>query len=266
VQEQRSVLARRTFTVIAGLLSLMMLMFGGQLLVSGWFSSMDGGIHRFHEIAWGVIEGIVLFTALAVQIRRSQRKVGHIQQVLAGAIALIAVMILARSFDPFTGIFILLVVVLLLLHPARSDGFRMARPVDGKLTTMALVAAVPLWAYAFNEISRHLNAPTGDPHADLAHYAGTAAVAIAIPLVGLVASFRTPGSRLSLWCAGLGAITLGTAGIVFPDQASSIGIVWGAAAVAWGIIFSAVGKLLAEPRPMASSPTQASDRVSLETK
>jgi hypothetical protein len=95
--------------------------------------------------------------------------------------------------------------------------------VDGKLTALSLVAAVPLWAYAFNEVSRHLNAATGDPHADLAHYAGTAAAAIAIPLAGLVASFRTPGSKLSLWCAGLGAISLGTAGIVFPDQSSSIG-------------------------------------------
>jgi purine-cytosine permease-like protein len=117
---------------------------------------------------------------------------------------LIAVMVIGRTFDPFTGVFILLVVALLFLHLGRSDVFRTARPVDGKLTVLALVAAVPLWAYAFSEISRHLNAPAGDPHADLAHYAGTAAAAIAIPLVGLVASFRTPGSTLSLWCAGLG--------------------------------------------------------------
>lgn len=101
--------------------------------------------------------------------------------------------------------------------------------------------AVPLWAYAFNEVSRHLNAATGDPHADLAHYAGTAAAAIAIPLAGLVASFRTPGSKLSLWCAGLGAISLGTAGIVFPDQSSSIGSIWGVTAIVWGVTFAAVG-------------------------
>ena len=263
MQKQHSGRAPRTFTAVASLLSLVMLMFGGQLLVSGWFSSMDGGIHRFHEIAWGVIEGIILFAALAVQIRHGHRKVGHIQQVLAGTIALIAVMVMGRSFDPFTGVFILLVGVLLFLHPARSDVFRTARPVDGKLTALSLVAAVPLWAYAFNEISRHLSAPAGDPHADLAHYAGTAAAAIAIPLVGLVASFRTPGSRLSLWCAGLGAVTLGAAGVIFPDQSSSVGIVWGAAAVAWGIIFSVVGKS-AEPRVMASSSTQASIALEIE--
>lgn len=241
MQDQHSPRAPRTFTAIAGLLSLVMLMFGGQLLVSGWFSSTDGGIHHFHEIAWGVIEGIVLFAALAVQIRRSHRKVGHIQQVLAGAITLLAVMVLERSFDAFTGVFILLVGVLLFLHPARSDVFRTVRPVDRKLTALSLVAAVPLWAYAFNEVTRHLNAATGDPHADLAHYAGTAAAAIAIPLVGFVASFRAPGSTLSLWCAGLGAITLGIAGIVFPDQSSSFGSVWGVGAIVWGVTFSAVG-------------------------
>jgi hypothetical protein len=220
-------------------------------------------VHRFHEIAWGVIEGIILFAALAVQIRRRHRKVGHIQQVMAGAIALIAVMVTGRMFDPFTGVFILLVGVLLFLHPARRDVFRTARSVDGKLTTLSLVAAVPLWAYAFNEISRHLTAPAGDPHADPAHYAGTAAAAIAIPLAGLVASFRTPGSRLSLWCTGLGAITLGAAGIVFPDQSSSIGIIWGTAAVTWGITFSMVGKLGTEPHLMASSSAQA--RIALDT-
>jgi hypothetical protein len=247
MQERSSTRAPRTFTAVTGLLSLVMLMFGGQLLVSGWFSSTDGGIHRFHEIAWGVIEGIVLFAALAVQIRRSLRKVGAIQQVAVGAFALLAVMVTARTFDPFTTVFILLVGVLLFLHPARAEVFRTARPVDRKLVTLSLAAAIPLWAYAFNEISRHLNAPAGDPHAELAHYAGTAAAAIAIPLVGLVASLRTPGSRLSLWCAGLAAITLGTAGIVFPDHSSSIGTLWGAVAVAWGVTFAAVGKFAGEP-------------------
>ena len=189
---------------------------------------------------------VVLFTALAVQIRRSQRKVGAIQQVAVGAFALLAVMVMARTFDPFTAVFILLVGVLLFLHPARADVFRTARPVDRKLMTLSLAAAIPLWAYAFNEISRHLNAPPGDPHAELAHYAGTAAAAIAIPLVGLVASFRTPGSRLSLWCTGLAAVAFGTAGLVFPDHSSSIGTLWGATAVVWGVTFSAVGKFAAE--------------------
>jgi hypothetical protein len=39
--------------------------------------------------------------------------------------------------------------------------------------------------------------------------------------------------------------------------------VWGAAAVAWGIIFSVVGKS-AEPRVMASSSTQASIALEIE--
>ncbi|HZA26585.1 MAG TPA: hypothetical protein VE915_02915, partial [Actinomycetota bacterium] len=92
----------------------------------------------------------------------------------------------------------------------------------------------------------------------LAHYAGTAAAAIAIPLVGLVASFRAPGSRLSVWCAGLGAVVLGTAGLVFPTQSSSIGNLWGATAVAWGIAFSVVGELGATRRRSASSPAKDS--------
>ena len=247
MQEQSSARAPRVFTAVAGLLSLVMLMFGGQLLVSGWFSSTDGGIHRFHEIAWGIIEGILMLSALAVQILRSHRKVGAIQQALVGAFALLAVMVTARTFDPFTTVFILLVGVLLFLHPARADVFRAARPLDRKLMTLSLAAAIPLWAYAINEISQHVNAPAGDPHAELAHYAGTATAAIAIPLVGLVASFRAPGSGLSLWSAGVAAVTLGTAGIVFPNHSSSFGTLWGAAAALWGVTFAAVGKFAAEP-------------------
>ena len=30
-----------------------------------------------------------------------------------------------------------------------------------------------------------------------------------------------------MWCAGLGAVVLGTAGLVFPTQSSSIGTLWG---------------------------------------
>lgn len=230
-----------SFSFVATLVALVMLAFGGQLLFSGWYSSTDGGIHRFHEVAWGVIEGAVIFTALAVQIRPRGRKVAPMQQALGGGLALFVVMVATREFDAFTGVVLLLLVFLAVIHPDRSVVFRSIRPTDGRLTLLAVVAAVPLLAYAGNEIGHHLNASSGDPHAELAHYAGTAAAALAIPLVALVASFRTQGYRIALWSAGSGAVILGIASIAFPEQSSSLGLPLGLLSAIWGAGFVIVG-------------------------
>jgi len=222
--------------ILASLLALVTLGFGGQLLFSGWSSTMDGGIHRFHEVSWGVIEGIVLLVALVAQLRHSGRRAAHMQQVLAGSLALLVVMAAIQTFDPFTAGFIAIVLVLLALHPEKRDALRLRDP-DRVLVGLASVAAIPMWMYAASEVAHHLAAPATDPHADLAHYAGTAAAAIAIPLVALVASSRRPGASVAALSAGVGAAVLGIAGTVFPNQSSSVGTIGGALAIAWGVAF-----------------------------
>ena len=49
------------------------------------------------------------------------------------------------------------------------------------------------------------------------------AMAIALPLTGLLAAFRTPGWRIPAWCAGAAAIVFGLASVVFPNYRGSAG-------------------------------------------
>lgn len=243
LEESQVGTARRVaFKGLIGLLALVMLGFGGKGIISGWLSAMDGGIHRWHEIAWGVIEGVIIFTGLVAVLWRTRERVPAMQQVFAGCLALIATMLLARVFDPFTGVFIALVAVAALLHPARRELLSMHGRFDPALLGLAAVAAVPLVTYALGQIAVDNAAPANDPHASMAHYAGTTAAALGIPLVAVVASLRRTGSAIPRWTAAAAAFALGAASLIYPAQDSSFGLVWGAAAIAWAGAFALVGR------------------------
>lgn len=74
--------------------------------------------------------------------------------------------------------------------------------------------------------------------------------------VGLLASLRPDGWRLTAWVAGLLLAVLGVASLVYPDVDSSLGLVWALAAIAWGVGFVAAAELT----PAAEGPTAFGSR------
>jgi hypothetical protein len=71
-----------------------------------------------------------------------------------------------------------------------------------------------------------------------------AAMAFTLALVGLLASARIRGWRISAWCAGLGVAVYGVASIVFHrlpgtdlPYAGSEGTAWGIVALVGGLAF-----------------------------
>ena len=67
--------------------------FGGLFglgLVIGWFDSEDGGIHRVHNLGFGVLYGVILTVAFAAMARRPERKPSFFQVVAVALAALIA--------------------------------------------------------------------------------------------------------------------------------------------------------------------------------
>jgi hypothetical protein len=50
------------------------------------------------------------------------------------------------------------------------------------------------------------------------------------------------GRRLTTWMAGLAAVVMGSASVVFSEQTSSLGIGWGLALAVWGLAFIVVGR------------------------
>ncbi|MGH7429622.1 MAG: hypothetical protein ACREJ4_14880, partial [Candidatus Methylomirabilaceae bacterium] len=105
-----------------------------------------------------------------------------------------------------------------------------------------IIAAVPLLAFASTNIG--LQRTVTNDHAALGHYGFMAAFSFTVIGVGLLASLRPDGWRLTAWVAGLLPALLGLASLVFPDLDSSLGLVWALAAMAWGVAFVAAAEFI----------------------
>jgi hypothetical protein len=230
---------------LAGLIGLMTLLMQLQpgFLGMGHFTEPH---HRIHDLMYGF-----LFTTGAVgvlaQLRRPSKNVaGMLMALIPWAALLLAA---AVSGDPVVVLSAerMLVavgtVVAVVLHPARRGLIRSlgVSRIDRVMLALVIVAAVPLLALASTNIG--LQTTVTDEHAVMGHYGFVAAFGFTVIAVGLLASLRPTGWRLTAWVAGTLAALLGFASVVYPDASSSLGLVWAVAAIVWGILFVAAAEL-----------------------
>ena len=252
---------RIAYRTLLGLSALAAALFGGRLLIAGWFATLDGGSHRFHDLSWGVLEGAVILVGLVVSLWRPARRPIAFQQVGVGVAALLVTMLLIRETDVATFVVMGLIVVAGLLHPARRLLARV-NPVDAPALLVAALVAAPLVWYAIGEAALHRAGPTDDPHVAMAHYAGTTAAALAVAGLAFLAASRQPGRRLVVVSAATGLAVLGIASLIWPDIASSFGVLGGVAALAGAAAVLAAGlrpgtASSAERRPRRQTVTAA---------
>jgi hypothetical protein len=238
--------SRRTaFAILTGLVGVLagfFPLFGLPLAVLAWFESTDGGIHRFHDLGWAALMGILLAAPALAQLRRPESKIAAMQQIAVVILGIVLGYTVSGLYaDPVHVVVLVILGTFIALHPAPGEFFRAHRP-SLPLLAMMLLAAIPLLVYALDQAELQRTLSPGEPHWEGEHWADMAKVALAIPLVGLVAALRAPGFRIPAWCAGAAAALLGTASIVYPDQASSFGRGWGTVAVAGGLLFVVVAE------------------------
>lgn len=231
---------RIVYRTLLGLSTLAAALFGGRLLIAGWFSTLDGGSHRFHDLSWGVLEGAVILVGLVASLWRPARRPIAFQQVGIGLAALLVTMLLIRETDAATFVVMAIIAVAGLLHPSRTLLTRLG-PVDAPALLVAALAGAPLVWYALGQAALHRAGPADDPHVAMAHYAGTTAAALAVTGLAFLAASRQPGRRLVVasTAAGLGVLGLGS--VLWPDIPSSFGTLGGAAALAGAIAVLAAG-------------------------
>ena len=210
----------------------------------GGFGQMAHGAsgpHRVHDLTFAFLmtTGVV---GVLVQLRRPTMNVAGMMMalipfaalafagVLAGEFEIVARRNPARAIGP-------IVVVAALLHPTGRSFFRSLRVARVNWIMVALVgiAAVPFLRFASTNI--RLQETVADEHFIQGHYGFMAAFSFTVIGVGLLASVRPYGWRLTAWVAGILAALLGVSSLVYLDATSSLDVGWAFAAIGWGAVF-----------------------------
>jgi len=205
--------------------------------------------HRTHDLTYGFLFMTAVVGILA-QLRRPSKNVAGMLMALIPWGGLLLAAVLSTDAGVILSTERLLVavgtVVATLLHPNAGAFLRSFRPARINWVMLALVAiaAVPLIAFASTNIG--LQGTVADEHAGMGHYGFMAAFGFTIIGVGLLASLRPDGWRLTAWVAGLLPALLGLASVMNPDASSSLSAVWALAAIAWGVVFVATAELTKE--------------------
>lgn len=240
------------FLVSAGLLSLLTAAFAIVVLIGAM--SGERTVHRVHDVAGSIMLAMMAAGFLGTLLTRG-RTVAPLQQVLVMLAVFFSVDLATGRLGASFFVFAALAAPVVALHPRRGALLTLRRP-SPVLGTAVLIGAVPLTWYALAQIALQRGAHVGDPHAHPeGHYAGMAMMALALVLVGLVASLRSDGWRVPAWSAGLGVALFGVASMSTPLLLGAAPPPGGLLAVFGGAVFIALAELEAwlggskPPRP-----------------
>lgn len=222
---------RRTATSVVAVLfaaATALASFGLPSALTAWTTSGSELELRTHYVIWGALAGVYLPVAALALVRRSS--VAPAQQL--GVFVLAALACVAFAAEPenllYVAAFSAPVIVLLMLHPERSRVLSIERPDPGMLV-LALVAAGPALAYAV--ANARLSAATN--YTDELHggYLQAAILALALVLSTAVAANGADGWQITATVIFVATLMLGIAGLLFPNDPSSVGSIGGAACV-----------------------------------
>jgi hypothetical protein len=211
--------------------------FGLTSLAIAWFETREGVAGPVTEVGYGALVGIILTVGVASQLRAPERRIAGMQQAALAIPALLigsALALDAQNVEAAAIVFIG-VGILLVLHPARAELLRRGAALSRPLFAITVIGAVPFVAYAV-EMGAQAQDLVGPPH-HVQRLSDMAAMAIAIVLTGLLASLRTRGWRIPAWSAGIAAIAFGLVSAVYPDHPAAVGVGWGVAVLAGGVLF-----------------------------
>lgn len=241
---------RTVFFIYAATLSLVfsLLFIGTTALTIGmWMAHQNALTTPVSDLSFFALGVIIVGMGFAVQMRNPERKIAGIQQAVLGLLALLIAGLIGNRIEPLVGALVFLgaTALLVALHPARRQFFKLGQGLSAKLSTMSLLAAIPAVWYVTTMLimARHAGpscffgrCPYGDRLAEMA------ALTIAIVLVSLLSALKTQGWRVAAWSAGASAVILGVMSIVLPDAPGAVGHTWGALTALWGVLFVVVAE------------------------
>jgi hypothetical protein len=223
--------------IISGLLGL-----NAAAQAMGHFSTLS---HRIHDLTFAFVFGTAAVGLAAQLVSPSRNPAGQLMALIPWVGLLLVFPLTNYWVAPGAGfviaataLFGALTLNATIFHPSGRDLFRSfsVSRVDRIPLALVTIAAVPLLAFASTNIE--LQRTVINDHSAAGHYGFMAAFSFTVIGVGLLASLRPDGWRLTAWVAGILPGLLGLASLVFPVD-SSLGLVWALAAIAWGVVFIA---------------------------
>jgi hypothetical protein len=205
--------------------------------------------HRVHDLTFGFLF-VPAVVGILAQLRRPSKNVAGMLMALIPSAGLLLTLLLTLVVTNNTNVLqppwvtvMMAALLAALLHPAERAFFRSFRVsrVNWVMLALVAIAAVPLIAFAATNIE--LQGTITDEHAAAGHYGFMAAFAFTVIGIGLLASLRPDGWRLTAWVAGLLPVFLGLTSLIYADASSSLGLVWAVAAIAWGFGFVTAAEL-----------------------
>lgn len=204
--------------------------------------------HRIHDLTFAFLFGTAA-VGLAAQLMSPSKNAAGQFMALIPWIALVLVIPLTNYWTApgagfviaATALFGALTLNATIFHPSGRDLLRSLgiSRVHGVLLILVIIAAVPLLAFAATNIG--LQRTVTNDHAAAGHYGFMAAFSFTVIGVGLLASLRPDGWRLTAWVAGVLPALLGIASLLFPVD-SSLDLVWALASIGWGVVFIATAE------------------------
>jgi len=206
--------------------------------------------HRIHDLTFTFLFGTAA-VGMAAQLFAPVKNVAGQLMALIPWLGLALVFPLTEYWSAHGSGFVMIATALFgaltlnaaIFHPAGRElfgSFSLAR-ADRVMLALVAVAAIPLLAFAYTNIG--LQRGAADDHVDLGHYGFMAAFSFTVIGVGILASLRPDGWRLTAWVGGVLPTLLGIASIVLPDAASSLSLGWALVAIAWGSAFVAATEI-----------------------
>jgi hypothetical protein len=241
---------KRVVLVILGILMVFFAvgppMFGALKVFTAWNDGLDGGQHRFHELAHGVSSFLMLIAGV-VMIARPALALGVAQQLIARGAGFLIAFALGLHFWPPVVIYPAIAIIVAAAVLISFRGHlpwqlpKEQRPVPSRnLLILSALLAVPLIWYGLDQAA--LQRSSEILHGDLAHWAGGAAMSVMIILLALFGARKMPGWRVPAWSAGFALFVLGLGSVVMTNQASSYGALWGIVAIVVALAYVGVSE------------------------
>lgn len=198
--------------------------------------------HTIHYLAiaathWSFMIGLIL------QFKDPTSNVAPMWQVTGGIgiVTLTYPFIDASRVPPPIFAIIGLALVAGLLHPSNIFK-RRAAPWNPTMAVLTIVAAIPTLMLIVNEVGLQASGVEADTHWQGLHYNFMGEYGMVLLLVLALGASSLPGWRYSVWTGAFLAALMGMGFIANPHMASSRGVAWGMAMVAFSVVWLFLGE------------------------